>query len=214
VKRFIKLIFFLISLLGCEEKPIIQASKETNISNCPDDIAYPNIFIKEANINQMIKKAEAGDKRITATLVRYYERNPESNKFHYWLSKSANRGDISSQSELVQYLNVIGLKVEAKKLEEKWDLKNRPQPNIDEKYLKQLKQQYISNDDLSSQYEIISWTSNKYEKELYLKKFHLEYVYIPEKIYDLAHHGQKIEYRDDDPKGVFFDENGSVINFE
>ncbi|KIM02736.1 MAG: hypothetical protein KU29_13850 [Sulfurovum sp. FS06-10] len=49
-----------------------------------------------------------------------------------------------------------------------------------------------------------------------VKKYHLEYFYFlhySDNGIKFSHKGL-VEYRDDDPKGVFFDENGSVINFE
>jgi len=47
------------------------------------------------------------------------------------------------------------------------------------------------------------------------KKWHLEYLAPPADVQFKAEtNGRKIEYRDDDPRGVFFDANGSVINFE
>jgi len=47
------------------------------------------------------------------------------------------------------------------------------------------------------------------------KKWHLEYLVPPSDIQLKAEiNGRIIEYRDNDPKGVFFDENGSVIKYE
>jgi len=90
---------------------------------------------------------------------------------------------------------------------------------LQEYYLTIDKKKYIfwlkklaNSGDISAQHSLI-FDAPKWERWKLAKKYHLELDYFMSFHLELLNKGI-IEYRDDDPKGVFFDENGSVIKYE
>jgi len=193
-------------LIGCENK--VDKKIDLNISSernntslkCPtriysnspkDEEAYSNLIIKPKELQRIIQKANNGDIRALSIIARYYEYNANiknhydySDCWHFKLDKARDNFRAKIDFEENKSKDVIDLKKDLEK--------------------------YAFIGDVDSQKEL-RWTN---QDEKLLKKWHIEYLVLPETIYMKLLNIQKIEYRDYDPRGVFFDENGSVIKYE
>jgi len=242
-------IFFMILVIfyinGCQD----QNSKINNISDtnlsCVD-LHYENLKI--AKLDELVKKAENGDKRLMYLLSIGIIDENISRADNYWNKKLAEAGDISSQHMLI---NIADEKNKAKLIKQ-WHFedyieyeknignsKSLPMPqNILDKITKKaengdilsmniLQDYYPSIDkkkyifwhnklaeagDISAQ-SFVLFEENATQALEMAKRYHLELQYFKETRYELLNKGI-VEYRDDDPQGVFFDENGSVIKYE
>jgi len=222
----------------------IQNSFEAN-STCID-IKGENLKI--AKFDELVKKAEAGDKRLMHLLYKYAELVSRQNEYQNLEYKLAEADEMSAR---YMFIHIADEKDKAKLIKqwhfedymevEKYIInpKSLPMPQnmldkiikkanhnnlvamyiLQEYYLTIDKKKYIfwlkklaNSGDISAQNSLI-FDSPKREGWKLAKKYHLEFDYFMGRHLELLNKGI-IEYRDDDPKGVFFDENGSVINFE
>lgn len=250
---FRQLSFLIISFIifGCEEQStqLNNPVEELNLTSC-EEIKTENLKI--AKFDELLRKAEAGDKRLMYMLYVKLISENISRPYNYWERKMAEAGDISSRymliniadekdkaqlikqwhfEDYIEYEKDIGnsksypyldspnklskIKIKAQKgdlvamyiLQEYYNIGNKnPKQYIF--WLKKL----ANSGDISAQHSLI-FDAPTWERWKLAKKYHLELDYFMSFHYELLNKGI-VEYRDDDPKGVFFDENGSVINFE
>jgi len=241
--------FFIMSFIifGCEEQStkVNNPVKKVSFTSC-EKIKTENLKI--AKLNELVKKAEAGDKRLMYMLSSRLINENISRPYTYWDKKMADAGEISSRymfihiadekdkSKLIkQWYFEDYEKAEKYILDPEWlpmpqemlnKITNKANHNnlvamyiLQEYYLPIDKKKYIfwreklaNSDQIVSQSSLL-FDSNSTKRLEIAKKYHLELDYFMSRHLELLNKGI-VEYRDDDPKGVFFDENGSVINFE